>query len=267
MREPLSMEFLSFMRSMEISYNIIITTICVVILLFYTWKVLNWAWFRPKKFEKYLRKSGLNGNPYKLLYGDLKELTNKLNEAKSKPISFSGDVPQRLIPFFCDSINKNGKNSFAWLGPKPIVFITEPSLIKKIFEKHYVYHKNKHSNPFAKLLVQGLVTLEEQKWAKHRKIINPAFHFEKLKHMVPAFYQSCSEMLRKWEEAVPKETSAELDVWPHFQLMTGDVISRTAFGSSYEEGRIIFELQKEQAEYVMEQIFSIYIPGSRYVQY
>ncbi|KAH0738900.1 hypothetical protein KY290_037605 [Solanum tuberosum] len=172
--------------------------------------------------------------------------------------------PQRLIPFFCDSINKNGKNSFAWLGTNPIVFITEPALIKKIFEKNYMYHKNKNSNPFAKLLVQGLLTLEEQKWAKHRKIINPAFHFEKLKHMVLAFYQSCSEMLSKWEEAVPKETSVELDVWPHFQLMTGEVISRIAFGSSYEEGRKVFELQKEQAEYVMEQVFSIYIPGSRF---
>ncbi|KAK4714490.1 hypothetical protein R3W88_020397 [Solanum pinnatisectum] len=253
------MEYLSLVRVEMIA------TICVAILLvIYTWKVLNWAWFRPKKLENYLRKSGLKGNPYKLFYGDLKELTNKLNEAKSKPINFSDDVPQRLIPFFCDSINKNGKNSFAWLGPKPIVFITEPSLIKIIFEKHYVYHKNKHSNPFAKLLVQGLVNLEEQKWAKHRRIINPAFHFEKLKHMVPAFYQSCSEMLSKWEEAVPKETSVELDVWPHFQLMTGEVISRTAFGSSYEEGRIVFELQKEQAGYVMEQVFSIYIPGSRF---
>ncbi|KAG5597307.1 hypothetical protein H5410_038539 [Solanum commersonii] len=256
----LNMEYLSL-----VGVEMIATTCVAILLVIYTWKVLNWAWFRPKKLEKYLRKSGLKGNPYKLLYGDLKELTNKLNEAKSKPINFSDDVPQRLIPFFCDSINKNGKNSFAWLGPKPIVFITEPSLIKIIFEKHYVYHKNMHSNPFAKLLVQGLVTLEEQKWAKHRKIINPAFHFEKLKHMVPAFYQSCSEMISKWEEAVPKETSVELDVWPHFQLMTGEVISRTAFGSSYEEGRIVFELQKEQAEYVMEQVFSIYIPGSRFL--
>ncbi|KAG5597300.1 hypothetical protein H5410_038532 [Solanum commersonii] len=211
-----------------------IATICVAILLvIYTWKVLDWAWFRPKKLETYLRKRGLKGNQYKLFYGDLKELTNKLNEAKSKPINFSDDVPQSSSLF---SVTPSTK-----------------------------MHKNKHSNPFAKLLVQGLVTLEEQKWAKHRKIINPAFHFEKLKHMVPAFYQSCSEMLSKWEEAVPKETSVELDVWPHFQLMTGEVISRTAFGSSNEEGRIVFELQKEQAEYVMEQVFSIYIPGSRFL--
>ena len=93
---------------MEISYNRIIEAICVVTLLVYTWRVLNWAWFRPKKLEKYLRKSGLKGNPYKLFYGDLNEITNKVNEARSKPINFSDDIAQRLIPFFLDSINKNG---------------------------------------------------------------------------------------------------------------------------------------------------------------
>ncbi|XP_049386416.1 cytochrome P450 CYP72A219-like [Solanum stenotomum] len=98
-----------------------------------------------------------------------------------------------------------------------------------------------------------------------RKIINPVFHVEKLKHMLPAFYVSCSEMLRKWEEIVPKGTSLELDVWPDLQIMASEVISRTAFGSSYEEGRTVFELQKEQAEYVIEKGRSIYIPGSRFL--
>ena len=82
--------------------------------------------------------------------------------------------------------------------------------------------------------------------------------------MLPAFYQSCSEMISKWEDIVPKETSVELDVWPDLQLMTAEIISRTAFGSSFEEGRIVFELQKEQAEHVMEISRTIYIPGSRY---
>jgi len=85
-----------------------------------------------------------------------------------------------------------------------------------------------------------------------------------VQHMLPAFYQSCSEMISKWEDIVPKERSVELDVWPDLQLMTGEVISRTAFGSSYEEGRIVFELQNEQAEYVTDINRSIYIPGSRH---
>ena len=82
--------------------------------------------------------------------------------------------------------------------------------------------------------------------------------------MLPAFYQSCSEMISKWKEINPKGTSVELDVWPDIQLMTGEVISRTSFGSCYEEGRKVFELQREQAEYVMDMTHSVYIPGSRY---
>ncbi|KAL3364183.1 hypothetical protein AABB24_013105 [Solanum stoloniferum] len=163
--------------------------------------------------------------------------------------------------------NQKGKSSFVWLGPYPTVLITDPQHVKEIFTKNYVYVKQSHANPMTKLLADGLSTIDGDKWAKHRKIINPVFHVEKLKHMLPAFYVSCSEMLNKWEEIVPKGTSFELDVWPDLQIMASEVISSTAFGSSYEEGRTVFELQKEQAEYVIEKGRSIYIPGSRYITF
>lgn len=85
-----------------------------------------------------------------------------------------------------------------------------------------------------------------------------------VQHMVPSFYLSCADMLSKWDELVPNEGSGELDVWPYLQTLTSDVISRTAFGSSYEEGRKIFELQKEQARRIMEANRSVYLPGWRW---
>lgn len=81
--------------------------------------------------------------------------------------------------------------------------------------------------------------------------------------MIPAFYMSCTEMLAKWDNVIPEGGSGEVNVWPFLEKMTSEVISRTAFGSSYEEGQKIFELQREQAEHVMEMSRSIYIPGSR----
>lgn len=68
-----------------------------------------------------------------------------------------------------------------WLGPSPMVIVTDTELVKEIYAKYDVFQKILHPNPQTKLLAQGLVSLEEDKWAKHRKLINPAFHSEKLK--------------------------------------------------------------------------------------
>jgi hypothetical protein len=60
--------------------------------------------------------------------------------------------------------------------------------------------------------------------------------------MMPVFSTCCIEMITRWDNSMPSEGSSEIHVWPEFQNLTGDVISRTAFGSNYQEGRRIFEL-------------------------
>ncbi|RWR88349.1 Cytochrome P450 72A15 [Cinnamomum micranthum f. kanehirae] len=79
--------------------------------------------------------------------------------------------------------------------------------------------------------------------------------------MFPAFLTSCSELISRWEELVGSEGSSELDVWHEFQNFTGDVISRTAFGSSYKQGMRIFQLQTEHAQLLCQYDKSKFIPG------
>ena len=74
-----------------------------------------------------------------------------------------------------------GKKSFVWLGPRPAVYITDPNLIKEALNKTSNFQKLRGGNPLFKLLASGLVSAEGETWAKHRKIMNPAFHLEKLK--------------------------------------------------------------------------------------
>ncbi|KAK8622593.1 hypothetical protein V6N13_117503 [Hibiscus sabdariffa] len=83
--------------------------------------------------------------------------------------------------------------------------------------------------------------------------------------MLPAFYQSCSDMISKWEKMVSTEDCSEIDVWPYLINMTRDVISRAAFGSSFEQGRRIFELLDDQLDLAMKDVQSVYIPGWRFV--
>ena len=66
------------------------------------------------------------------------------------------------------------------MGPTPRVNILNPEQLKEIFSKIYDFQKPK-ANPLTKLLATGLANYEGEKWATHRKLINPAFHLEKLK--------------------------------------------------------------------------------------
>ena len=81
--------------------------------------------------------------------------------------------------------------------------------------------------------------------------------------MMPAFSTCCTELIDRWESKLSdaSDGSYEVDIWPEFQNLTGDVISRTAFGSSFMEGRRIFQLQGEQAERLIKAFQYIYIPG------
>eukprot|EP00262_Sarcandra_glabra_P012798 TRINITY_DN337_c0_g1_i11.p1 TRINITY_DN337_c0_g1~~TRINITY_DN337_c0_g1_i11.p1 ORF type:complete len:514 (-),score=56.25 TRINITY_DN337_c0_g1_i11:277-1818(-) len=245
------------MGDLLFSFLLVSTTVilCWILRIFYV------IWWKPMTMQRYLRKHGIKGPPYRLLYGNLKENVMMSKEARSKPMSLSHRIVPRVLPFLFESVNNYGRMSVIWLGKNPRVTIMDPQLIKEILSNKFGHFEKPKVNPLVKLLVTGVADYDGEKWAKHRRIITPAFHLEKLKKMLPAFSISCSELISRWEMSV----GCELDVWPEIQNLTGDVISRTAFGSSYEEGRRIFQLQKEQGELAMEAFQNIYIPGFRFL--
>jgi cytochrome P450 len=253
---------------MEIEYNLISVAVSttVVILLTVGYWILNWLWLKPKMLENYLSRQGLRGNPYRLLIGDLKENARLSIEAKSTPIDdLSNDIAPRVAPFLHNHLQTYGKNFIMWIGPVPRVTIMNPDHIKEILNKNHDFPKI-NANPLVRLLIGGLANHEGDKWAKHRKIISPAFHQEKLKLMQPAFYESCNEIVSKWEDlAYANNGSCEIDVWPELVNLSGDVISRTAFGSNFQEGERIFQLQAAQTRLITQLFRSPYIPGSRFL--
>ncbi|KAK9063901.1 hypothetical protein SSX86_017773 [Deinandra increscens subsp. villosa] len=250
---------------MEVTTGFCVVGVVAAILVFYVWRVLDQLWLKPKKMEKCLRDQGLKGSPYKFFFGDLEEMEQKRNEATSKPMSLSNDIADRVFPLVYKSVTTYGKICFTWNGANPLVHVADPTLVREVFSNYRKFVRTKVANPLRSLLALGLFNTEGDRWVQNRKIINPAFHLEKIKHMEPSIYVSCVEMMEKWEELVTRENSSEVDVSPFFQSLAGDIISRTAFGSSFQEGRKIFVLQKELAELVAKIERSVYIPGSRFL--
>ncbi|CAG7868139.1 unnamed protein product, partial [Brassica rapa] len=259
----LSLSFLE--TNMQTSAESVIVSVAISVVLLWIWRTLKWVWFKPKMLESYLRRQGIAGTPYTPLVGDMRRDNSMSKEARSKPIKLTDDIISRVLPFPSHMLKTYGMTFFTWRGTIPSITITDPEQIKEVFNKVYDFPKP-HTFPLTNLIISGLFSYDGDKWAKHRRIINPAFHLEKIKNMVPVFHQSCNEVVDKWDKMVSdKGSSCEVDVWPGLMSITEDVISRTAFGSSYKEGQRIFELQTELAQLIIQAFRKSYIPGYRYL--
>jgi PHYB activation tagged suppressor 1 len=75
---------------------------------------------------------------------------------------------------------------------------------------------------------------------------------------------SCAECLIKQLEdqtANSKSGEIEIEFSKQFQELTADVISRTAFGSSYKEGKEVFQAQKQLQAISVATLLNLQIPG------
>ncbi|EAY75046.1 hypothetical protein OsI_02942 [Oryza sativa Indica Group] len=226
-------------------------------------RAMEWAWWRPRRLERALRAQGLRGTPYRSPAGDAPLNVQLSAEARARTMPLGcHDVVPRAMPLFHQAMKEHGKVSITWFGPVPRVTITKPELVREVLSNKFGHFEKLKFGRFQRLLHNGLGSHEGEKWAKHRRIINPAFHLEKLKRMLPAFAACCTELVDKWEGlAKGGDEPYEVDVWPEMQSLTGDVISRAAFGSSYLEGKRIFQLQGEQIELIVATMNKIHIPG------
>ena len=81
-----------------------------------------------------------------------------------------------------------GKMSFTWFGPIPRVMIPDPELVKEVLSNKFGHFGKPRSSRIGKLLADGVVNHDGEKWAKHRRILNPAFHHEKIKVWLSLFF-------------------------------------------------------------------------------
>ncbi|XP_042477325.1 cytochrome P450 72A397-like [Macadamia integrifolia] len=248
----------------EVGSSVVMVTLGSLIL-WCVWKLLDFFWLQPKKLERLLREQGYDLTPYKFPFGNMFDYAKMQMESESKPIKITHAIAERVAPWNLQIIRTYGKKSAFWIGTCPHVHVMDPGLAYAILNEKSGIIKKPELDPITKMMAYGIFNYEGDKWSLHRRIMNPAFHLEKLKFMSAAINTSTRDMINGLLKEVPSEEYSEVDVWPYMDTLSADFISRTLFGSSYEEGKRIFHIQHEQAELGAVLIRSIYVPGYRYV--
>ncbi|KAL7240715.1 hypothetical protein ACSBR2_006379 [Camellia fascicularis] len=226
------------MGVLETSITLLSSSLCIS-LIFVLIKFLHKVWWTPISIQHVMSSQGITGPPYRFIYGNSKEIIKMRAESMSKPMDLSHDIFPRLHPHIHSWLNLFGKNFLSWYGPRAQLVITESELAKEILNnREKAYQKVDTEKYLKKIFGDGLLTSEGEKWVKLRKLANHAFRAESLKNMVPAMIESVEMMLERWKYHEGKE----VEVFEEFRVLTSEIISRTAFGSNYLEGKEIFEM-------------------------
>ncbi|XP_066474652.1 ultra-long-chain fatty acid omega-hydroxylase isoform X2 [Tiliqua scincoides] len=118
-----------------------------------------------------------------------------------------------------------------WMGPfLPVLSLVHPDFIKPVATASAaIAPKDKLFYGFLKpWLGDGLLLSSGKKWARHRRMLTPAFHFDILKPYLKIFNQSTDIMHAKWRKLITSGVSS-LNMFEQISLMTLDSLQKCVF--------------------------------------
>ncbi|KAH0467435.1 hypothetical protein IEQ34_004673 [Dendrobium chrysotoxum] len=220
--------------------NLMLALVSLILLPYVIFNLLRFlkrVFWDPIRITKSMEAQGIRGPPYKFLHGSTSEANKLMEKSMNTPMELSHNILPKVQPHFHSWIKLYGRNVLTWHGSTPRLVVGETELVKEILsDREGGFPKYEPPEFMKKLLGDGLVTASGQKWVRQRKLATHAFRSESLKEMIPAIVSSVESMLQKWVKFEGKE----IDLFKEFCILTPEIISRTAFGSSYKEGKRIF---------------------------
>ncbi|MCO5591705.1 hypothetical protein L7F22_045696 [Adiantum nelumboides] len=233
------------------------------------WKVVRCIWWRPLMLERAMRRQGMQGPAPLFMIGNYVEIM-KLEEMElaTDMGGLRHDILQRMLPYYTKWSKTYGEKFVFWEASEPRIVVTEPELIREVFSAKCALAYGKsfiHQRCCEHFLGKGVVMANGESWARQRRIIAPAFHIDKLKGLAGVMTKCTEQLISKWGEMVGDMKQVEVDVASDLRMLTADIIACTEFGSSYEQGKRIFDLLTSLQKLTLQFAHFVWLPGSRFL--
>ncbi len=164
----------------------------------------------------------------------------------------SSTIAKNPIPFHNKLFNEKG-DTFAIKSPfyGYIVLTRDATVTKHILQKkHKIYHKSRIQTKYlSKYVGYGLLTSNDDYWLKQRRLIQPAFHKEKIQNLVSIIDTAINNEVHK----IKRENL--MDLYPIMNELAFEVVAKSLFNFSADKTilkRLQFIIEKLQLFIVKE---------------
>ncbi|MDG1571015.1 cytochrome P450 [Robiginitalea sp. M366] len=162
------------------------------------------------------------------------------------------------LPFHRENFERHGHTFRVQIGlGSPVVFTRHPDLIRHILQKnHRGYSKSTlQTRDLAKYIGHGILTSEGKFWKRHRRLIQPAFHKEKLEGLLGLMFQTIRAELASLPEG------REFDVFPHMSDLAFQVVARSLFsaGDLRRDMRRLQQITQDNQEMLIREMRQPYL--------
>jgi cytochrome P450 len=119
--------------------------------------------------------------------------------------------------------------ALAKIAFRDFYLLFQPEYIHYVLQDNYKnYYKSFAYKGFRKILGNGLLTSEGNFWLKQRRLSQPAFHKEKLTHLVRNMHTSVYQLMQEWK----KSNSSVINFTSTMRLLSQEMVTASLFSTS-----------------------------------
>ncbi|WP_046755162.1 cytochrome P450 [Kordia jejudonensis] len=165
----------------------------------------------------------------------------------------SSSITRNPIPFHKEGFDKHG-DSFAIKAPfaKPVMLTRDAEITKHILRKnHRNYNKSKIQTKYlSKYVGKGLLTASGDYWLKQRRLIQPAFHKEKLQKLVAIMEGEIEKQLKTIQE------NKTVALYPIMNQLAFHVVAKSLFNYSSDDNTMhrLQEIIEKLQDFIIREI-------------
>jgi cytochrome P450 len=144
------------------------------------------------------------------------------------PFRYLRTLQRDPIPFFQRLASDYGDASQFQVGPQQIFFFNHPDLIRELLvTQHRSFHKSRVLQRSKIIFGEGLLTSEEELHKRQRRLVQPAFHRERIARYAEVMIERAARLGWKDGEA--------LDIHQEMMRLTLSVVAKTLFDAEVEQ--------------------------------